>query len=86
MIQTYVKKIPEVSSIHSPVVMYRITDVINLIHHYFFIICWGVKLIAHLHLMSRLIMCGALSALPQYIFMMWCLLKQWIRLHGALLS
>jgi hypothetical protein len=39
MIQTYVKKIPEVSSIHSPVVMYRITDVINLIHHYFFIIC-----------------------------------------------
>jgi len=34
----------------------------------------------------RLRMRGAIPPLLQYIFMVWCLIKQDIRLHGAVLS
>jgi len=29
---------------------------------------------------------GALSPLPQYVFMAWCLIKQRVRLYGVVLS
>jgi hypothetical protein len=29
---------------------------------------------------------GAVSELAQYIFMVWCLIKQWKRLHGLAIS
>jgi hypothetical protein len=29
---------------------------------------------------------GTVPALPQYIFMAWCLVKQWTHLHGVVLS
>jgi len=35
----------------------------------------GVKLTTHLHLVQRLRMRGAMSLLPQYFFMAWCLVK-----------
>jgi len=35
-----------------------------------------VKLTTHLHVVMRLRMCGAISPLPQYVFMVWCLIKQ----------
>jgi hypothetical protein len=28
---------------------------------------------------------GAVRPLPQYVFMVWCLIKQWIRVHGMVL-
>jgi len=31
-------------------------------------------------------MCGAIPALPQYVFMAWYLIKQWLCLHGMVLS
>jgi hypothetical protein len=37
----------------------------------------NVTLTTHLRLLSRLRMCGAIPALHQYIFMAWCLIKQW---------
>jgi hypothetical protein len=36
---------------------------------------WGVKLTAHLHLVPRLRMYGAIPLLPQYVFMVWYLVK-----------
>jgi len=30
--------------------------------------------------------CGTVPPLPQYVFMAWCLIKQWIHLHGMVLS
>jgi len=31
-------------------------------------------------------MSGAIPPLTQYVFMAWCLIKQWIRLHDVVLS
>jgi hypothetical protein len=28
-------------------------------------------------------MSGAISLLPQYVFMAWCLIEQWIRFHNV---
>jgi hypothetical protein len=46
----------------------------------------GVTLTIHQHPVPRLRMSGVLPPLPQYFFMVWCLIKQWIRLHGMLLG
>jgi hypothetical protein len=46
----------------------------------------GMKLITHLYLVPRLIMCGAIPPLSQYVFVAWCLIKQDIRFHGMVLS
>jgi hypothetical protein len=35
----------------------------------------GVKLITHLHLVSRLRTCEVIPPLPQYVFMTWCLVN-----------
>jgi hypothetical protein len=45
----------------------------------------GAKLITHIQLVQRVRMRGFISPLPQYVFMTWCLTKQWIRLHGVVL-
>jgi hypothetical protein len=29
---------------------------------------------------------GAIPPLPQYVFMAWCLIKQWVRLLGVVLT
>jgi hypothetical protein len=44
-----------------------------------------VKLTTHLHLVPRLGIRGATPPLHQYLFMVWCLIKQWIRLYGMVL-
>jgi len=44
------------------------------------------KLATHLHLLPRLRMRGAIPPLPQYVFMVWCLIKQDIRLWAVVLS
>jgi hypothetical protein len=36
---------------------------------------WGMKLTSHLHLVLRWRMHGAVPPLPQYVFMVWCLVK-----------
>jgi hypothetical protein len=36
---------------------------------------WGVKLTTHFHLVPRSRMRGAIPALPQYVFMVWCSVK-----------
>jgi len=41
----------------------------------------GVKLTTHLHLVPRSRMCGALSPLPPYFSMAWCLVKYRIHLR-----
>jgi len=41
---------------------------------------------AHLHPVQRLRMRGTTTPFPQHIFMVWCLLKQWICLHGMVHS
>jgi hypothetical protein len=46
----------------------------------------GCELTTHLHLLPRLRMREALSSIPKYVFTAWCLLKQWIHLHGVVLS
>jgi hypothetical protein len=45
-----------------------------------------VKLIIRLLLMPRLRMPGAITPLLRYVFMAWCLNRQWIRLYGVVLS
>jgi hypothetical protein len=40
----------------------------------------------HLHLVPRLRTSGAVPPLPKYIFMAWCLIKQWMLLCGVVLS
>jgi len=39
-----------------------------------------MKVATHLHLVPRLRMCGAVSPLPKYAFIEWCLIKEWIQL------
>jgi len=47
-----------------------------------------MKLTTQPHLVLRLRMHGAIPPLTQYVFLTWCLIKQWIHLHrvGTLLS
>jgi len=40
----------------------------------------GVKLTTHLHLVPKLRMRGGLCPLLQYVYMVWCLIKQWMSL------
>jgi hypothetical protein len=40
------------------------------------------RLTTHLHFVSS----GAIPPLHQYVFMAWCLIKQWIGLHGVVLG
>jgi hypothetical protein len=42
-----------------------------------------VKLATHLHLVPKSELRGAILPLTEYIFMLWCLNKQWIRLHNV---
>jgi hypothetical protein len=42
-----------------------------------------VNLSIHLHLVPKLRMRGAILSLPQYVFMVWCLVKQEISLHDV---
>jgi hypothetical protein len=44
-----------------------------------------VTLTAQLHLVPRLKMCGAITPLPQYVFIAWCVIKQWVSVHGVVL-
>jgi hypothetical protein len=44
----------------------------------------GMKLSTHIYLLPRLI-CGVITTLS-YVFMVLCLIKQWIHLHGMVLS
>jgi len=37
------------------------------------------------YVLLRLRMHGAVPPLSQYIFMAWCLIKQWLHLHGVVL-
>jgi len=41
---------------------------------------------AHLHLVPRLRMLGAIPPFPQYVFMAWCLIKPEMNLHGVVLN
>jgi hypothetical protein len=43
----------------------------------------GVKLTTHFHLATRLRMRGAIPPLHQYVFMVWCLIKQWGGLNAT---
>jgi hypothetical protein len=45
---------------------------------------WAMKLTAHLHLVTRLIMRGALPSL--LFFIEWCLIRYGLHLHGVVLS
>jgi len=46
----------------------------------------GVKLTTRLHIVPRIRMSEAISPLPQYALMEWCLVKHRIPLHGVVLS
>jgi hypothetical protein len=46
----------------------------------------GVKMPTHLHLVQRLKMRGAITALLQYVFMARCLIKQDVILRSVVLS
>jgi hypothetical protein len=45
-----------------------------------------VKLITHLHLVPRLSIRGAIPQLPQYVLMMWCLIKRYIFMAWCLVK
>jgi hypothetical protein len=47
---------------------------------------WGANLTTHMHLVIRIRMRGVIPLLPVYVFIVWCLLKQWIRLYCVVLS
>jgi hypothetical protein len=38
------------------------------------------------HQVPRLRVLGAIPPFPQYLFMEWCLIQQWMRLHSVALS
>jgi len=48
--------------------------------------CWGMKLTTCLHLVPRLKMRETVPSLPQFTFIAWCFIEQWIWFYGMILS
>jgi len=46
----------------------------------------GRELTSNLHIVARLRIYAAILPFLQYVFIAWCLVKQWIWLHGVVLS